>query len=162
MIGTNLEIEMPKIDESTITPQKRDRYPGVHKKVTEGYERLALGDSVNLDQFGVNKVSVAPGASTALRHWHENEDEFVIVFSGEVILVEDDGETILRAGDSAGFKAGVPNGHHIVNKSNEIAVLFEIGTRCKNEVGHYTGLDFEYRKSDGEYCFVRDDGTILG
>ena len=99
----------------------------------------------------MNKVTVEPGASTALRHWHENEDEFVIVFSGEVTLVEDDGRIILRAGDSAGFKAGVPNGHQIVNKSNEIAVLFEIGTRCVVEVGHYPGLDFEYRKSGSDF-----------
>ncbi len=70
------------------------------------------------------------------------------------MLVEDDGETILRAGDSAGFKAGVPNGHQIVNKSNEIGVLFEIGTRCATEVGRYTGLDFKYRKSDGEFSLL--------
>ena len=96
---------MPKVEESNIVPQKRDRYPGHHKKVTEGYQRIAVGDAVGLDQFGVNKVTVKPGAATALKHWHENEDEFVIVLSGEVVLVEGDTESTLKAGDCAGFES---------------------------------------------------------
>ena len=92
---------MPKVEESDIVPQKRDRYPGHHKKVTEGYQRIAVGDAVALDQFGVNKVTVKPGAATALKHWHENEDEFVIVLSGEVVLVEGDTERTLKAGETA-------------------------------------------------------------
>ena len=150
---------MPKVEESNIVPQKRDRYPGHHKKVTEGYQRIAVGDAVGLDQFGVNKVTVKPGAATALKHWHENEDEFVIVLSGEVVLVEGDTETTLKTGDCAGFKAGVPIGHYVVNKSSEVAVIFEIETRCDNEVGHYTGLDFTYRKVDGVVTFVKKDGS---
>ena len=118
------EISMPKVKESEIVPQKRDRYPGNHKKVTAGYERLAVGDAVGLSQFGVNKVTVNPGAATALNHWHENKDEFVIVLSREVVLLEGEMETLLKAGECAGFKAGNPVGHHIVNKSFEIAILF--------------------------------------
>ena len=115
---------MPKVRESDIVPQKRDRYPGNHKKVTSGYERLAVGDAVGLRQFGVNKVTVKPGAATALNHWHQNEDEFVIVLSGEVVLVEGETETPLKAGECAGFKAGEPTGHHIINKSSDVAILF--------------------------------------
>ena len=152
---------MPKVNESNIVPQKRDRYPGKHKEVTKGYERFAVGDAVGLTQFGVNKVTLAPGASTALNHWHENEDEFVIILSGEVVLFENNTETILKAGDSAGFKAGEPIGHNIINKSSENAVLFEVGTRCENEVGHYTGLDFTYKKVDGVVTFVKKDGRIV-
>ena len=151
---------MPKVREADIVPQKRDRYPGNHKKVTAGYERLAVGDAVGLSQFGVNKVTVKPGAATALNHWHENEDEFVIVLSGEVVLVEGDTETPLKAGECAGFKAGEPTGHHIINKSSEVAILFEVGTRCDNEVCHYTGLDFTYRKVNGVVTFVNKDGSI--
>ena len=151
---------MPKVKETDLVPQKRDRYPGNHKKVTAGYERLAVGDAVGLSQFGVNKVTVNPGAATALNHWHENEDEFVIVLSGEVVLLEGEMETLLKAGECAGFKAGNPVGHHIVNKSSEIAILFEVGTRCDNEVGHYTGLDFTYRKVNGAVTFVNKDGSI--
>ena len=107
----------------------------------------------------MNKVTVNPGAATALNHWHENEDEFVIVLSGEVVLVEGGIEIPLKAGECAGFKAGNPVGYHIVNKSSEIAILFEVGTRCDNEVGHYTGLDFTYRKVNGIVTFVNKDGT---
>ena len=151
---------MPKVEESTILPQKRDRYPGHHKKVTEGYQRIAVGDAVGLDQFGVNKVTVKPGAATALKHWHENEDEFVIVLSGEVVLVEGDTESTLKAGDCAGFKAGVPIGHYVVNKSSKIAVIFELGTRYDNEVCHYSGLDFTARKVNGVFNFFKEDGSI--
>ncbi len=101
----------------------------------------------------MNKVTVNPGAATALNHWHENEDELVIVLFGEVVLVE--------GGIEIPLKAGNPVGHHIiVNKSSEIAILFEVGTRCDNEVGHYTGLDFTYRKVNGAVTFVNKDGSI--
>jgi len=154
------ERAVPKVNELNIVSQKRDRYPGNHKKVTEGYERIAVGDAMELTQFGVNKVTVAPGASTALNHWHENEDEFVIILSGEVVLVENNNETTLRAGDCAGFKAGEPVGHHLINKSSEMAVLFEVGTRRDNEVVNYPGVDFTYRKVNGIVTFVKKDGSI--
>ena len=143
---------MPKVREADIVPQRRDRYPGNHEKVTAGYEILAVGDAVGLSQFGVNKVTVKPGAATALNHWHENGDEFVIVLSGEVVLVEGGIETPLKAGN--------PVGHNIINKSSAIAIIFEVGTRCDNEVGHYTGLDFTYRKVNGVVTFVDKDGSI--
>ena len=151
---------MPKVREADIVPQRRDRYPGNHEKVTAGYEILAVGDAVGLSQFGVNKVTVKPGAATALNHWHENGDEFVIVLSGEVVLVEGGIETPLKAGECAGFKAGDPVGHNIINKSSEIAILFKVGTRCDNEVGHYTGLDFTNKKVNGVVTFVNKDGNI--
>ena len=117
---------MPKVREADIVPQRRDRYPGNHEKVTAGYEILAVGDAVGLSQFGVNKVTVKPGAATALNHWHENGDEFVIVLSGEVVLVEGGIETPLKAGECAGFKVGNPVGHNIINKSSAIAIIFEV------------------------------------
>jgi uncharacterized cupin superfamily protein len=94
-----------------------------------------------------------------LRHWHENEDEFVIVMSGEVVLREEDGETVLRAGDCAGFKAGVENGHAFENRTDEPVVLFEIGTRSPDETGHYPDVDLRYEKRDGVVTFVHRDGT---
>jgi uncharacterized cupin superfamily protein len=80
-------------------------------------KRWKLGDAVGLDQFGVSLLRLAPASWSSQRHWHTAEDEFVWVVQGEVVLVEDDGETVLRAGDCAGFKAGVPNGHQIQNRS---------------------------------------------
>jgi uncharacterized cupin superfamily protein len=101
--------------------------------VTEGYTRIAAGSAAGLTQSGVNRVLLRPGAATALRHWHENEDEFVIFVEGTVSLIDDNGEHELTAGECAGFKAAEPNGHYIVNHSSSPAILFEIGTRSKNE-----------------------------
>ena len=84
--------------------------------------RKRLGDEAGLTQFGVNLTMVTPGAFSSLRHWHENQDEFVFLIEGELTLIEDEGETVLRPGDAAGFKAGVANGHHLVNRSNSDAV----------------------------------------
>lgn len=154
---------MPKVDYTSLTPLKRDGYPGQLKKITEGYERLTVGEAVGLTQFGVNRVTVQPGAATALRHWHEREDEFVIIVSGTVALIDDDGETVLKAGDCAGFKAGDANGHHIVNRSSSPAVLFEIGTRSDTEICDYPDEDLllHIKRQSGsvESRFTRRDGT---
>ena len=102
-----------------------------------GRERKRLGNAVGLDQFGVNLTTLKPGAASALRHWHEQEDELVFVLEGEVVLIEDDGETVLKPGDAAGFKANSGVGHQLVNKSNRDAVYLEVGTRSKYERAHY-------------------------
>ena len=101
---------MPKLDLSKVPVVLRAVYPGGFLDETAGYEGQRVGDAGGLTQFGVNRAVLPPRSRTALRHWHENEDEFVIVVSGEVVLREEDGETVLRAGDCASFKAGVANG----------------------------------------------------
>ncbi len=93
-------------------------------------QKVMLGDVCGLTQFGVNLTRLKPGTWSAHRHWHENEDEFVYIVEGEAVLIENDGETILRAGDCAGWKAGSPIGHCLVNKSNKDVVFIEIGTRA--------------------------------
>ena len=150
---------MPKIDLSTVPVRRRQGYPEDFRAETAGYEGQRVGDAAGLTQFGVNRVLLPPQARTALRHWHENEDEFVIVMSGEVVLREEDGETVLRAGDCAGFKAGVENGHAFENRTDEPVVLFEIGTRSPDETGHYPDVDLRYEKRDGVVTFVHRDGT---
>ena len=139
--------------------RRRQGYPEDFRAETAGYEGQWVGDAAGLTQFGVNRVVLPPQARTALRHWHENEDEFVIVMSGEVVLREEDGETVLRAGDCAGFKAGVENGHAFENRTDEPVVLFEIGTRSPDETGHYPDVDLRYEKRDGVVTFVHRDGT---
>ncbi len=118
--------------------------------------RWKLGDVAGLTQFGVNLMRLPPGVWTSQRHWHTHEDEFVFVVSGEVVLVEDEGETVLRAGDCAGFKAGVKNGHHIQNRSDAEAVLLEIGSRLPGvdgaeypDLDMIVGADDVYRHRDG-------------
>ena len=150
---------MPKIDIDAATVRDRLVYPEPHRSVTKGYEQRRVGDAAGLTQFGVNRVVLAPDAHTALRHWHEVQDEFVIVMAGEVVLIEEDAETILRAGDCAGFKAGVANGHCFQNRSAEPVVLFEIGTHSEDETAHYPDVDLRAEKRTGKYRFVHRDGT---
>ena len=107
---------MPKIDIASITPRLGSSYPVAFKAPIVGREKYALGDAAGLTQFGVNLTRLKPGAASSLRHWHENEDELIFVLEGEMVLIEDGGETLLRPGDAAGFKAGVANGHQLVNK----------------------------------------------
>src|ERR1700746_1895010 len=116
-------------------------YPEPWRAVTVGREKYALGDVVGLTQFGVNLTRLKPGAASALRHWHENEDELIFVLEGEIVLIEDGGETLLRPGDVAGFKAGIANGHQLVNKSAREALYLEVGTRAPTERAHYPDDD---------------------
>ncbi len=132
---------MPKIDIAKLPLDTRTGYPPPFDRVVVGRERKRLGNAVGLDQFGVNLTTLKSGAASALRHWHEQEDELIFVLEGEVVLIEDEGETVLKPGDAEGFKAGNPNGHHLVNKSSRNAVFLEVGTRSKHERAHYPDVD---------------------
>jgi len=115
-----------------------------------------LGRATGIDQFGVNHVTLGPGDYSSLRHWHEGEDEFVFVLSGELVLIDDNGEHALGPGDSAGFKAGVGNAHHLANRSSAPAIYLAIGTRKRGEERiHYPDdperpLGVVVRREDGE------------
>jgi len=150
---------MPKIDIASLPVDTRTGYPPPHDKVVTGRSRKRLGNAAGLDQFGVNLTTLKPGASSALRHWHEKEDEFVFMLEGEVALIENEGETTLRPGDAAGFKAGVANGHHLVNRSDRDAVYLEIGSRRADERAHYSDVDLAVTKIDGAYRYTRKDGS---
>lgn len=132
---------MPKIDIAKLPVYDGTDYPAAFRKVVAGRARKRLGLAAGLDQFGVNLTTLKPGAASALRHWHEKEDEFVYVLEGEVVLIEDGGETVLQPGDAAGFKANDRNGHHLVNKTTHDAVYLEIGTRSKHERAEYPDVD---------------------
>jgi uncharacterized cupin superfamily protein len=151
---------MPKIDISTLQARRGSAaYPDTYKPVVAGREKIALGNAVGLTQFGVNLTRLKPGAASALRHWHENEDELVYILEGEVVLVEDEGETVLKPGDCAGFKAGVPNGHHLVNRTNRDALMLEVGTRSAREVAHYPDVDLRYEVDGKNTRILHKDGT---
>src|SRR5438552_5022058 len=126
---------MPKIDISKAPIRTTTVYPAQFLHVVEGREKAALGNVAGLTQFGVNLTRLKPGAASSLRHWHEQEDEFVYVLEGEITLIEDGGEVRLSPGDAAGFKAGVPNGHHLINKTQRDALYLEVGTRAPRERG---------------------------
>jgi uncharacterized cupin superfamily protein len=149
---------MPKIDIARASVRTRGVYPDPWGAVTQGREKTALGDAAGLTQFGVNLTRLKPGAASALRHWHETEDEFVYVLEGEILLIEDGGTTVLRPGDAAGFKAGVSNGHHLVNKSQRDALYLEVGTRAKRERAHYSDVDLVYDRDESGFRFSRRSG----
>lgn len=136
---------MPKIDLAKATVRTACAYPGDYADHCEGRSKIALGDLGGLDQFGVNLTRLAPGAASAHKHWHAKEDELVYMLEGEAVLVEDDGETTLTAGDVATFKAGVANGHMMINRSGADAVFLEIGTRSDDDVSTYTDPQVDMR-----------------
>lgn len=149
---------MPKIDIATAPTRFGTGYPPPYDAPCLDRRRWKLGDAAGLTQFGVNLQRLAPGVWSSQRHWHTAEDEFVWILSGEVVLVTDEGEQVLRAGDCAGFPAGAPNGHHLQNRSNAEAVVLEVGSRREAEDGcDYPDIDLMLKTGDTEYS--HKDGT---
>jgi uncharacterized cupin superfamily protein len=149
---------MPKIDIAKLPVDARSTYPPPFNRMVVGRERKRLGNAAGLDQFGVNLTTLKPGAASALRHWHEKEDELVYILEGEVVLIEDGGETILKPGDAAGFKAGVRNGHHLVNKSSRDALYLEIGARSHHERAEYPDVDLLVIRDEKGARYTRKNG----
>lgn len=154
---------MPKIDLATAPTFEGSSYPPPFDEPCRGRSGVRLGAAARLTQFGVNVVKLAPGAWASQRHWHQHEDELVYVLEGELVLVEDAGETVLRQGDSAGFRAGVPDGHHLQNRTARDAVFLVVGTRNDEDYGEYSDIDMVF--SPGRYTgakagrYLRKDGT---
>ena len=133
-------------------------YPAPYDEPCRQRFRQRLGDAAGLSQFGVNMTRLPPGCWSSQRHWHSGEDEFVFVVEGEVVLVTDSGEEVLRAGDCAGFKAGEPDGHHLQNRSTSDAVVLEIGARrVDDDDVFYPGIDLQAPR--GRAGYVHEDGT---
>ncbi len=149
---------MPKIDIDRVPAKTGSIYPAPFKGQAEGRVRKALGDAGGLTQFGVNLTCLPPGAASAQRHWHEAEDELVFVVSGELTLIEEGGETTLRAGEAAAFRAGHTDGHHLVNRSGADAVVLEVGTRSPDERCQYPDIDLIYEKRGGTIRFTNRAG----
>lgn len=124
---------MPKIDIDALEQRSGCSYPHPFKEICLGAAWRRLGEAAGLTDFGVNLVRLPPGKWSSQRHWHTHEDELVFVLEGEVVLVEDDGDHVLRAGDCAGWKAGVANGHCLQNRGDRDAVYLEVGSRKPDE-----------------------------
>ena len=150
---------MPKIDIASLPVRKSSTYPDQFKPVCAGREKTPLGNGADLTQFGVNLTRIKPGSASALRHWHAIEDEFIYLLEGELVLVEDGGETVLKPGDCAGFKANVANGHNLVNRSDRDAVYLEIGTRSKVEGVTYPDDDLYIDRDEKHVKILHKDGT---
>lgn len=149
---------MPKIDIDSILIDVATGYPPPLNKAVEGRSRKRLARAAGLTQYGVNLTTLRPGAASSQRHWHENEDEFVYVLRGEVTLCEDGGETVLRPGDAAAWKAGVANGHCLINRSGADATYLEIGTRAPTERAHYPDVDLKVVRDASGFRYTRKNG----
>ena len=120
---------MPKIDIAGVPELQGTGYPQPYAARSAERIRQRLGDAGGLVDFGVNLMRLPPGNWSSQRHWHSAEDEFVFVLEGELTLIEDGGETVLRAGDCAAFPKNSGNGHHMINRSNVTALYLEAGSR---------------------------------
>lgn len=146
---------MPRIDLDSIEQVNRTGYPPpFDREVRERWYRR-LAPAAGITEFGVSHVTLKPGAWSSQRHWHDGEDEFLVMLSGEAVLVEDDGRTILRPGDCAAWPKGSTNGHHLINESGSDCVFVVVGGGS-NAGGGYSDIDMMFT-ADGN--FVRRDGT---
>ena len=150
---------MPKLDLSTVPVKTGSIYPEPYAAMMRGRSSLRLGEAGGLGQYGVNLVTLEPGALSSLRHWHLNEDEFVMVTEGRCVLVEDQGETPMGPGDCAAFPAGAANGHHFVNRSDGPARFLVVGSKAPREIATYSDVDMKGTMEAGKATFTHKDGS---
>ena len=147
---------MPKIDLSAVPVRKGSGYPAPFDQPCAERTRQRLGDAGGLTDFGVNLMTLRPGGWSSQRHWHSHEDELVYMLEGELTLVEDGGETLLKAGDCATFARNSGNGHHMINRSSVTAGYLEVGSRDPADVITCSDIDMMSPSSDGR--FLHKDG----
>jgi uncharacterized cupin superfamily protein len=153
---------MPRIDISGAPEGRASRYPAPHGAPCAGRRWRALGAAAGLSRFGVNLLTLDPGVWSSQRHWHSDEDEFVWVLEGEVVMITDAGREVLRAGACAGFPAGSPDGHHFINESDAPARLLVAGSRSDADQCSYPDIDMHLnpgRYDDSAPRYTRKDGS---
>ena len=148
---------MPKVDLSQIERTNRTGYPAPYSDDVAGRFYRRVGQATGLKDIGVSHVVLEPGAWSSQRHWHEGIDEFVVMLDGEAVLVEDDGETVLRPGDCAVFPKDVANGHHLVNRSGEPCTFLAIDGRIGEGDCHYPDADLHFDMAGNR--FTHKDGS---
>lgn len=146
---------MPKVDLSAIPPTNATGYPPVYADVVAGRWYRRLAPATGLSDVGASHVTLKPGAWSAQRHWHEDEDELVVMLTGEAVLVDDDGETVMRSGDIAVFPKSDRNGHCLRNDSIADCVYLAIG-RPPAGICHYPDIDMHLPAAG---VFTRKDGS---
>ena len=147
---------MPKLDLSAVPVRQGSGYPAPFDLPCATRMRQRLGDAGGIRDFGINLMHLPAGSWSSQRHWHSHEDELVFILEGELILVEDEGETLLRAGDCAAFPKGTGNGHHMINRSGATAIYLEVGSRHPEDVTTWSDADGKSSNADGR--FVHKDG----
>ncbi|MBK9522255.1 MAG: cupin domain-containing protein [Rhodocyclaceae bacterium] len=137
-------------------------YPEPFASRMAGREKRVLGDLFGLANFGVNLTRLAPDASSALRHAHAKQDEFIYILEGRPTLHTDEGRRTLAPGMCAGFKAGTGNGHRLINETSEVVVYLEVGDRSKGDTVIYPDDDLKATLVDGQWRFCHKDDTPYG
>ncbi len=150
---------MPKLNPAQAPVRTGSAYPEPYASQMAGRSAQLLGDLAGLTQFGVNIVTLAPGGVASLRHWHLREDEFAMVLEGVLVLVEDSGETEMRAGDCAAWKAGVANGHRFINRSDAPGRFLVVGTKVEEDICTYVDVDMKVHISGAGNRFTYHDGS---
>jgi uncharacterized cupin superfamily protein len=157
------ELKRPALDPSNVPELRRSLYPEPFRSRMGDRVKRRLGEACGLTRFGVNLVTLGPGGQSALRHWHTLEDEFVYVLSGQVVLVTNDGEQMLSAGQCAGYPAGSRDAHHFINRSDKPATYLEIGNRIEGDNAFYPDDDLVWcDDGSGQYAAHRDGRRYSG
>ena len=146
---------MPRIDLDAIDQVNRTGYPPPFNEQVAGRWYRRLAPAGGLTEFGASHVVLKPGAWSSQRHWHNGEDELLVMLSGEATLVEDDGRTVLRAGDCCAWPKGSTNGHHLINES-DADCCFVCVSGGTNTGGGYSDIDMIWTSAGG---FAHRDGT---
>ena len=153
------DLRCQAVDPANLPARSGSGYPEPFRAAVAGRRKRALGDPCGLTRFGANLVELPPGCWSSQRHWHSHDDELVYVVSGELVLVTNAGEQVMRAGMIAGFPAGETDGHHLINRSDRPASYIEIGTRVAEDEAVYSDIDMELRRRpEGGHVFVRKNG----
>jgi len=154
-----MSLKQPALDPMTLEPRTSTGYPEPYRSRVLPREKRALGDPLGLKTIGINHAVLAPGKESSMRHWHTHEEEFIYVLSGEVVLVTDAGEQLLKAGTCAGFPLGTQDGHQLVNRSSQPAVYLEISNRDPKDRAYYSDVDMVFHGVSANPMFTRRDGT---
>ena len=155
---------MPKIDIANAPRGEGAKYPPPYDEPCRQRSWVSLGDAAGLTQFGVRLVTLPPGAWSSQRHWHMHEDEFVYMLEGELVLLTDGREDVMRPGDCAGFKAGDRNGHCLQNRSSLPAKFLVAGSRDDRDWGEYSDIDMKFhagRYTNPKAGYTRKNGDPI-
>jgi uncharacterized cupin superfamily protein len=153
-----MSLKLPALDPKSVEAHNRTGYPEPYASQVVPREKRRLGDACGLTKIGVNLTTLYPGKVSSMRHWHSREDEFIYILEGEVVLKTDAGEQVLTAGMCAGFKAGVTDGHQLLNRGTGPVAYLEISNRDSDDVGDYSEADLRWNAPGHRGRFTRKDG----
>jgi uncharacterized cupin superfamily protein len=160
-----MSLKKPALDPRSLEARSSSGYPEPYRSRVLPREKRALGDALGLKTIGINQTILPPGKESSMRHWHTHEEEFVYVLSGEVVLITDAGEQVLKAGMCAGFPAcddaRKGDGHQLVNRSDQPAVYLEMSNRDPRDTAHYSDVDLLFHGVNAAVRFTRKDGSAF-